>query len=119
MGGTNRAEIRRMLADLLLALALFWAVAFHVCAYDTLAHAVPLPALHAETTSPDVAWHATYKSNAPKPGQVLHSAVPAGPEYGLLLLSLAVAAITAFNLAFLRHLRRVYASPRRSGWRRG
>jgi hypothetical protein len=36
-----------------------------------------------------------------------------------LLFSLAVAGITACNLAFLRHLRRAYASPRRGVWRRG
>jgi hypothetical protein len=34
------------------------------------------------------------------------------------LLSLAVASLTACNLAFLRHLRRAYASPRRGVWRR-
>ena len=43
----------------------------------------------------------------------------ASREQGLLLLSLAFAAIVACNLAFWRHLRRVYASPRRSVWRRG
>jgi hypothetical protein len=32
---------------------------------------------------------------------------------------LAFAAMAAFNLAIWRHLRRVYASQRRSGWRRG
>jgi len=35
------------------------------------------------------------------------------------LFSIAVASITACNLAFLRHLRRAYASPRRGVWRRG
>jgi hypothetical protein len=35
-----------------------------------------------------------------------------------LLLSLAAAAVAAFDLAFWRHLRRAYASPRR-GRRRG
>jgi hypothetical protein len=34
------------------------------------------------------------------------------------LLSIAVSSITACNLAFLRHLRRAYASPRRGVWRR-
>jgi len=34
------------------------------------------------------------------------------------LLSVIVAGMTTFNLAFLRHLRRVYASPRRGVWRR-
>jgi hypothetical protein len=33
-------------------------------------------------------------------------------------LSLAIAGLGAFNLAFVRHLRRVYASPRRGVWRR-
>jgi hypothetical protein len=35
-----------------------------------------------------------------------------------VLLTITVAAITACNLAFLRHLRRAYASPRRGVWRR-
>jgi hypothetical protein len=35
-----------------------------------------------------------------------------------LIFSLTVAAIATLNLAFLRHLRRVYASPRRGVWRR-
>jgi hypothetical protein len=38
---------------------------------------------------------------------------------GLLILGLAFSAMVAFNLAFLRHLRRVYASPRQGAWRRG
>ena len=33
-------------------------------------------------------------------------------------LSLSVAAIVAVDLAFLRHLRRVYAAPRRGVWRK-
>ena len=40
-------------------------------------------------------------------------------EYAFALLSIAFAALVACNLAFWRHLRRVYASPRRSVWRRG
>lgn len=35
-----------------------------------------------------------------------------------ILFSLTVATITALDLAFWRHLRRVYASPRRGVWRR-
>ena len=35
-----------------------------------------------------------------------------------IFLTLAVAGITACNLAFFRHLRRAYASPRRGVWRR-
>jgi hypothetical protein len=37
---------------------------------------------------------------------------------GLLILGLVFSAMVAFNLAFLRHLRRVYASPRQGAWRR-
>jgi hypothetical protein len=32
--------------------------------------------------------------------------------------SLSIAAMASLDLAFLRHLRRVYASPRRGVWRR-
>lgn len=42
-----------------------------------------------------------------------------GPSQGVIILGLAFTAIIAFNLAFLRHLRRVYASPRQGGRRRG
>lgn len=41
-----------------------------------------------------------------------------GPSQGVIILGLAFTAIIAFNLAFLRHLRRVYASPRYGGGRR-
>ncbi len=44
-----------------------------------------------------------------------------GPERmaALALLGALFAAVFAFNAAVFRHLRRVYASPRRGGWRRG
>jgi hypothetical protein len=38
---------------------------------------------------------------------------------GLLIVGLVFSAMVALNLAFLRHLRRVYASPRQGAWRRG
>jgi hypothetical protein len=38
---------------------------------------------------------------------------------GLLILGLVFSTMVALNLAFLRHLRRVYASPRQGAWRRG
>ncbi len=37
----------------------------------------------------------------------------------LTLFALGISLLTAFNLAILRYLRRVYASPRREGGRRG
>ena len=47
-------------------------------------------------------------------------ALVTAPSYGkaFFVLSLTIAGMAAFNLAFLRHLRRVYASPRRGVWRR-
>jgi hypothetical protein len=47
----------------------------------------------------------------------LAAAVHHGSSF--VLLTIAVAGLTACNLAFLRHLRRAYASPRRGVWRRG
>lgn len=43
-----------------------------------------------------------------------------GASHGrtIFLLSLTVAGMATFNLGFLRHLRRVYASQRRGVWRR-
>ena len=43
---------------------------------------------------------------------------PAHHGRTFVFLSLTVAATAALNLAFLRHLRRVYASQRRGVWRR-
>lgn len=40
------------------------------------------------------------------------------PNAAIWLLGLSLSLFAALNLAFLRHLRRAYASPRRSGWRR-
>ena len=44
-----------------------------------------------------------------------------GPGRGsaILILGLTFSLMFAFNLALWRHLRRVYASPRRGEWRRG
>ena len=43
----------------------------------------------------------------------------AGAVARITVLGLTFATMFAFNMAFVRHLRRVYASPRRNGWRRG
>lgn len=37
----------------------------------------------------------------------------------MAILAAVFSAMVAFNLWFYRHLRRVYASPRHGGWRRG
>lgn len=114
-------ELRRVLGDFAVALVLFWAVALSVSGDHSRAHAVPLPVVGLETLHFDAAapTHAGIRASESRPvGQSLRRAEAVG-EQALALLSLAFAAIVACNLAFWRHLRRVYASPRRSVWRRG
>lgn len=114
--GRNRGAFRRWLADFALALTLFWAVVFVVSTH-THAHALPLLGKEAAVLSPAV----RAGLRAPEADRTLqpwHKA-QAGPAHALPLLSLAFAALAACNLAFWRHLRRAYASPRRRGWRRG
>jgi hypothetical protein len=104
-----------MLADFMLALALFWGVVFAVSNSDIRAHAVPLPAVGKQAIDPNFAFPSRVSAlGHAGPWQVRASQVP-----NLALLSLAFAALMAGNLAFWRHLRRVYASPRRNVWRRG
>jgi hypothetical protein len=59
---------------------------------------------------------ANYQPNFTPSTQIVRT--PAQTQ-GLLILGLVFSAMVAFNLAFLRHLRRVYASPRQGAWRRG
>jgi hypothetical protein len=110
-----RREIRRVVADFVLALLLFWGVAFAVSSGDMRAHAVPLSALRhsIEHDYNSVAQPRLRAAFAP------NVASPRDRAADLAFLSLAFAALVAGNLAFWRHLRRVYASPRRNVWRRG
>jgi hypothetical protein len=85
---------------------------------QTPAHAVFLPALAKEAIQPDSGISSPASFRADQSSQAVHNA-QTRPEQARLLLSVAFAAIIAFNLGFWRHLRRVYASPRRSVWRRG
>jgi hypothetical protein len=113
-------ELRRGLADLVLALALFWVVVFAVSGSDIRAHAISLPTVAREAIL-DTGAPSRIGVRAAESRHAVHgfSKAEAGREQALMLLSLAFAAIVACNLAFWRHLRRVYASPRRSVWRRG
>jgi hypothetical protein len=113
-------ELRRGLADFVLALALFWGVVFAVGGSDNRAHAISLPTIAKETIVDAGAPGLAGLQAAAESRHALHSTAKADSSRGqaLLLLSLAFAAIVACNLAFWRHLRRVYASPRRSVWRR-
>jgi hypothetical protein len=56
-----------------------------------------------------------------KPNFIASTRINRTPEQtqGLLIVGLVFSAMVALNLAFLRHLRRVYASPRQGAWRRG
>jgi hypothetical protein len=109
----------RWLADFGLALSLFWFGVFACGGEQNHAHAIPLPtrAITAgdHPTALDLhAWGRAAKVE-------LHVLREAREDHTrtLILLSLAFAGLAASNLAFLRHLRRAYASPRRSVWRRG
>jgi hypothetical protein len=114
----KRGSLRRLGADFALAFILFWAVALSLSAGHTPAHAVYLPALAKEAILPDSSVSKPASFRTDQPSQAAHKA-QTSPEQARLLLSVAFAAIIAFNLGFWRHLRRVYASPRRSVWRRG
>jgi hypothetical protein len=108
----------RGIVDFAVAMALFWAVAFYVHGDHNRAHAVAAPRIGTETilnraANPAPArWQAAIATEAGRKSE-------AERQHALVLLSVAFAAIMALNLGFLRHLRRVYASPRRSVWRRG
>lgn len=107
-------RLRRVIADFVLALLLFWGVAFTVSSSDMRAHAVPLSALR-HSIEPDFVSAAQSRVRV---AYGPHKAEARGRAADLAFLSLAFAALVAGNLAFWRHLRRVYASPRRNVWRR-
>jgi len=118
-GGGND-WLRRGIADFGIAMALFWTVAFFVNGDHSRAHAVAAPRIGEETilnaaiTAP-ASWQGAVDGRAMSRSR----SSDFDQRQALALLSVAFAAIIASNLAFWRHLRRVYASPRRSVWRRG
>ena len=123
-GGENANDkvrsVRRGIADFCLALFLFWGAALAVNGSDIRAHAVPLlPAKQAIVPGGSVPAGTIVRASSPDEVFYDFGTAPASRPLDLLLLSFAFAALLAGNLAFWRHLRRVYASPRRSVWRRG
>jgi hypothetical protein len=54
-----------------------------------------------------------------EPGTAAFGTRDAARQSTMIGLAAVFSLLVAFNLAFFRHLRRVYASPRRGGWRRG
>jgi hypothetical protein len=132
----NRVGVRRWVADFALAFVLFWAAALGFGVAHSRAYAVPLPVLGREVVTPDAGPSdpAMYPAMNPAMNPAMYPAMnPASlrageqrptvghatqqpepsPEHARLLLSLAFATLAAMNLGFWRHLRRVYASPRR------
>lgn len=119
--GRKGGGLGRGVADFALALILFWAIALSFDAGHSRAYAVSLPALAKEAIqpAPSLSTPATLRPELPtQPSQSIQR-TRTSPELSRFLLSLAFAALAAINLGFWRHLRRVYASPRRSVWRRG
>jgi len=110
----------RVLADFAAALALVWLVTLAVSGSDIRAHAVALPVIAKEATQVEAATTGRVSTGSADRRPLIHNTAKAEDNRAqTLLLSLVFAAILACNLAFFRHLRRVYASPRRSVWRRG
>ena len=119
MSGTGKkGGLLRSAADFALAFILFWAVATAFGASQNRAYAIYLPALAKEAIMAKSAVPKPATFRADRPGPVVQS-VQTRPEQARVLLSVAFALLAAINLGFWRHLRRVYASPRRSVWRRG
>src|SRR5215813_7956260 len=116
MGLKTRGSVRRWVADFVLAFILFWAAALGFGAAHSRAYAVSLPVLVREVMTPDAAPASPASLRADelgrRAGPSIHNS-PTRPEHARLLLSLAFATLAALNLGFWRHLRRVYASPRR------
>jgi len=121
LGSGKKGGLRRGTVDFTLAFILFWAVALSFGASQSRAYAVSLPSLAKEAIMPEAALSRPASLRADRPGQVVQSVHKAqtSPGQARVLLSVAFAMIAAINLGFWRHLRRVYASPRRSMWRRG
>jgi hypothetical protein len=122
MFGRRRGKnsgLRLILIDLVLAFVVIWTALFTVGFARSRAHAEGVSAIGAVVRT--MAGQHRASAGVAEPQMAGHTlkrvGAPRLPTY--LLLSLCVAALAAFNLAFWRHLRRAYASPRRGTWRRG
>lgn len=114
-----RRGFGRSLADFTFALSLFWLAVLACGGAQNHAHAIPLPTRGAATAEHPAALDLHAWGHAAQVELRVLRASRDDHTRTLILLSVAFAGLAASNLAFLRHLRRVYASPRRSVWRRG
>ena len=121
MGGGHN-ELRAIAIDFILALSLIWSVALAASFTHSRAHAERLPAMGLlRSGDSDAGTIEEARVGSVYAARRASAAARQGvsdPELAPLSLSLALAALVAFNLAFWRHLRRAYASPRRGRWRR-
>jgi hypothetical protein len=119
----GRAQWWWLVRDVLLGLALFGLLA---AALGGAADILSLP----RASAADVLAQRALEATAP-PGPdtdnavlnaVIQGTVPTRGRIGptdFAVLGLTFSLMFAFNLGLWSHLRRVYASPRRGGWRRG
>lgn len=121
--GPTRA-IGTMAIDFALGLTIFAGIAGFVATDNSAAFPAPPPP---ELTRMETAGTAVVPRSASRvqlaafttPPEIGPARMPSSPASVSLLLALSFATMTALNLAFWRHLRRAYASPRRGSWRRG
>jgi hypothetical protein len=112
-------RLRQTILDFSAALALFWLAILGLSGPHSSAYAIALPPLAAAAAQLEApAGSVGVDAAGPGPRLSLRREAPGTPRPAFVLLSITVAAIAAFNLAFWRHLRRVYASQRRGVWRR-
>ena len=114
-----RRGFGRWLTDFSVALSLFWFGLFAFGGMQNHAHAIPLPTRATATADHPNALNLHAWSRAAQVELRVLRESRQDHTRTLILLSVAFAGLAACNLAFLRHLRRAYASPRRSVWRRG
>lgn len=123
----NPRAVRRAVIDAGLGLGLFLALAVGLLGASGLGLTAASQASAAEMarvaafTGP-LATNSAIETAAAKPA-ILVSQPSTGTDAdrtgAMVLLAAVFAALFSFNLAFFRHLRRVYAAPRRGGPRRG
>ena len=102
--------------DFAFGLALFWAVAFALCAGQGSAYALSLPNAYSYGTGAaqllkveKAGYYATVAHGALR--ELNPTQVAAKPT--MAMLGFVFALLTMMNLAFLRHLRRAYTRPMR------
>ena len=123
-------EVRRIAVDALAAFALFVLLAGALGSEASHAAQPAGPALQEAATTPTPArWAVTTSSHIDSiwPAPALASSPPPRPPHAhtaegrsaLYVLAALFSAVVAFTLATMRHLARVYVSPRRGTWREG